>query len=77
MLDKHTNLPAGTVLVGIGLRQGRRIKLKGDMQGDMAWCGYVRRDGEFDLRHRGWSGSLRIADWAVEHEAPTSAGKVA
>jgi hypothetical protein len=55
----YENLPAGTYLRD---GQGHFIRVI-SMQGTMAYCERVKRDGSRDQRTRGWSGSLLIERW--------------
>ena len=58
----HENLADGTYLRHVG---GGRIRVI-RMQGTMAYCENVRRDGQRDQRTRGWSGSLPVKLWNIE-----------
>lgn len=62
-LDRHMDLPAGTVLT-LGKM---RIKVL-DMKGDFGHVEHVRKDGAPDRRYGRWSGCVG-RDWTIV--APT------
>lgn len=59
-----TGLKKGTVLRDV--RTGLRYRLHEDMNGEWAYLRRIRRDGGWDARSRGWSGSLRSASYEIE-----------